>query len=176
MEGINDLGNARLTPPPIIAGYRQVVSALNKARIAVIGATVTPSLVPNGQVPANSPLAAAVGQAFAASYGSAQTDSYRKRSTASFCRATSSARPPISPRRRPIRAPARCTRNSCRTAKAAGAIICTKSRGLSGYGRDGGQRGVRVVEKWALIRHAKLGARTGSPVDESVDPLRSIDT
>ena len=78
MEGINDLGNARLTPPPIIAGYRLVVAALNKARIAVIGATLTPSLVPNGQVPANSPLAAAAGQAFAASYGSAQTDSYRK--------------------------------------------------------------------------------------------------
>jgi len=29
-------------------------------------------------VPANSPLAAAVGPAFAASYGSAQTDAYRK--------------------------------------------------------------------------------------------------
>jgi lysophospholipase L1-like esterase len=78
MEGINDLGNAQLTPGPIIAGYRQVVAALLKAQIAVIGATLTPSLVPNGQVPANSPLAAAGGQALAASYGSAQVDQYRK--------------------------------------------------------------------------------------------------
>jgi lysophospholipase L1-like esterase len=78
MEGINDLGNAQLTPPPIIAGYRQVVAALRKANIAVIGATLTPSFVPNGQVPANSPLAAAAGAAFAASYGSAQVDGYRK--------------------------------------------------------------------------------------------------
>jgi lysophospholipase L1-like esterase len=78
MEGINDLGNAQLTPPPIIAGYRQVVAALRKANIAVIGATLTPSFVPNGQVPANSPLAAAAGAAFAASYGCAQVDGYRK--------------------------------------------------------------------------------------------------
>lgn len=78
MEGINDLGSARLTPPPIIAGYQQVVASLHHAHIPVIGATLTPALVPNGQVPPNSPLLAAGGPALAASYGSAQTDAYRK--------------------------------------------------------------------------------------------------
>jgi lysophospholipase L1-like esterase len=77
MEGINDLGNARLTPDPVIAGYRQVVDALHAAGVAVIGATLTSSLVPGGQVPANSPLAAASAE-LAASYGSAQTDAYRR--------------------------------------------------------------------------------------------------
>jgi len=77
LEGINDLGSALSTPEPIIAGYKQVVAALRKARIGVIGATITSSYVPNGQVPANSPLAAA-GTALAAQYGSAQTDAYRK--------------------------------------------------------------------------------------------------
>jgi len=77
MEGINDLGGARLTPDPVIAGYRQVVGALHAAGVAVIGATVTPSLVPGGQVPANSPLAVD-GAELAASYGSAQTDAYRR--------------------------------------------------------------------------------------------------
>ncbi len=78
MEGINDLGNARSTAEPVIAGYQQVVSALHTAGVKVIGATVTSSLVPGGQVPDNSPLAAATGSAVAASYGSAQTDAYRK--------------------------------------------------------------------------------------------------
>ncbi|MEN3275690.1 MAG: hypothetical protein V7631_1480 [Massilia sp.] len=78
MEGINDLGGGRLTPEPIIAGYRQVVSSLRNARIGVIGATLTSSYVPNGQVPANSPLAAASAE-LAAQYGSAQTDAYRRR-------------------------------------------------------------------------------------------------
>jgi lysophospholipase L1-like esterase len=78
MEGINDLGSARLSPGPIIAGYRQVVQALHNAHIAVIGATLTSAYVPNGQVPANSPLAAAGGVDLAASYGSAQTDAYRR--------------------------------------------------------------------------------------------------
>ncbi len=78
MEGINDLGSAMTTPVPIIAGYQQVVSTLHGAGVAVIGATLTPSLVPGGQVPSNSPLAANVSPAIAASYGSAQTDAYRK--------------------------------------------------------------------------------------------------
>jgi lysophospholipase L1-like esterase len=78
MEGINDLGSARLTPAPIIAGYRQVVNALHDAHIGVIGATLTSAYVPNGQVPSNSPLAAAGGADLAASYGSAQTDAYRR--------------------------------------------------------------------------------------------------
>ncbi len=78
MEGINDLGNARSTPDPIIAGYQQVVSTLHNAGVAVIGATLTPSLVPGGQVPSNSPLAANASPEIAASYGSARTDAYRK--------------------------------------------------------------------------------------------------
>jgi lysophospholipase L1-like esterase len=77
LEGINDLGGGLLTPEPIIAGYRQVVAALRKARIGVIGATITSSYVPNGQVPANSPLAA-VAPELGVQYGSAQTDAYRK--------------------------------------------------------------------------------------------------
>jgi lysophospholipase L1-like esterase len=78
MEGINDLGAARSTPAPIIAGYQQVVSALHGAGVKVMGATLTSSYPPGGVVPANSPLAAAAGPAFAASYGSAQTDAYRE--------------------------------------------------------------------------------------------------
>jgi len=78
LEGINDLGNARSTPDPVIAGYQQVVSTLHTAGVEVIGATVTSSFAPGGEVPANSPLAAATGDAVAASYGSAQTDAYRK--------------------------------------------------------------------------------------------------
>jgi lysophospholipase L1-like esterase len=78
LEGINDLGGGLLTPDPIIAGYRQVVAALRNANIGVIGATITPSFVPNGQVPANSPLAAAASPQLAAQYGSAQTDAYRR--------------------------------------------------------------------------------------------------
>jgi len=77
MEGINDLGSAGSTADPVIAGYQQVVSTLHTAGVKVIGATVTSSLVPGGQVPANSPLAAA-SAALAASYGSAQTDAYRR--------------------------------------------------------------------------------------------------
>jgi len=77
LEGINDLGGGQLTPEPIIAGYRQVVAALRNAHIGVIGATITSSYVPNGQVPANSPLAA-VAPELAAQYGSAQTDAYRR--------------------------------------------------------------------------------------------------
>lgn len=77
LEGINDLGGGLLMPEPIIGGYRQVVAALRSAGIGVIGATVTSSYVPNGQVPANSPLAA-VAPELAAQYGSAQTDAYRK--------------------------------------------------------------------------------------------------
>ena len=78
LEGINDLGSARSTPDPVIAGYQQVVNTLHTAGVQVIGATVTSSFVPGGQVPANSPLAALGGPALAASYGSAQTDAYRK--------------------------------------------------------------------------------------------------
>lgn len=78
LEGINDLGNARLAPAPIIAGYREVVGALHGAGIAVVGTTITSSYVPNGVVPANSPLAAGTTPAIAASYGGAQTDGYRK--------------------------------------------------------------------------------------------------
>jgi len=77
LEGINDLGGGLLTPEPVIAGYRQVVAALRNAGIGVIGATVTSSYVPNGQVPANSPLAA-VAPELGIQYGSAQTDAYRK--------------------------------------------------------------------------------------------------
>jgi len=77
MEGINDLGGGLVTPEPVIAGYRQVVAALRQARIGVIGATLTSSYVPGGQVPANSPLAA-VSPTLAAQYGSAQTDAYRR--------------------------------------------------------------------------------------------------
>ena len=76
LEGINDLGSAQSTPAPVIAGYQQVVSALHAAGVKVIGATVTSSYPPGGQVPANSPLAAA-SAALAASYGSAQTNAYR---------------------------------------------------------------------------------------------------
>lgn len=77
LEGINDLGGGLLTPEPVIAGYRQVVQRLRAAGLGVIGATVTSSYVPNGQVPANSPLAA-VSPALAAQYGNAQTDAYRR--------------------------------------------------------------------------------------------------
>ncbi len=77
MEGINDLGGGLLTPAPIISGYRQVVASLHRAGIEVIGATLTPSFVPNGQVPANSPLAAA-SATLAEHYGNAQTDAYRR--------------------------------------------------------------------------------------------------
>lgn len=73
MEGINDLGAARSTPGPIIAGHQQVVSTLHGAGVKVISATLASSYPPGGVVPANSPLAAAAGSAFAASYGSAQT-------------------------------------------------------------------------------------------------------
>jgi len=77
LEGINDLGGGLLTPEPVIAGYKQVVASLRKSGIGVIGATITSSYVPNGQVPANSPLAA-VAPELAAQYGNAQTDGYRK--------------------------------------------------------------------------------------------------
>jgi lysophospholipase L1-like esterase len=77
MEGINDLGGGQLTPEPIIAGYRQGVASLRNAGLKVIGATLTSSYVPNGQVPANSPLAAA-SAALAEQYGNAQTDAYRR--------------------------------------------------------------------------------------------------
>ena len=77
LEGINDLGGGQLTPPPIIAGYRQVVASLRGAGLGVIGATITSSYVPNGQVPANSPLAA-VSPTLAAQYGNARTDAYRR--------------------------------------------------------------------------------------------------
>lgn len=77
MEGINDLGGGQLTPEPIIPGYRQVVSSLHAAGIKVIGATLTSSYVPNGQVPSNSPLAAA-SATLAEQYGNAQTDAYRR--------------------------------------------------------------------------------------------------
>ena len=77
LEGINDLGGAQSTPAPVIAGYQQVVSALHATGVKVIGATVTSSYPPGGQVPANSPLAALGGPALAASYGSAQTNAYR---------------------------------------------------------------------------------------------------
>ena len=77
MEGINDLGGGQLTPEPILPGYRQVVSTLHGAGIKVIGATLTSSLVPNGQVPANSPLAAA-SATLAEQYGNTQTDAYRR--------------------------------------------------------------------------------------------------
>jgi lysophospholipase L1-like esterase len=77
LEGINDLGGGQLTPPPVIAGYRQVVASLRGAGLGVIGATITSSYVPNGQVPANSPLAA-VSPALAQQYGNAQTDAYRR--------------------------------------------------------------------------------------------------
>ena len=77
MEGINDLGGGQLQPAPIIAGYRQVVSSLHGAGIKVIGATLTSSYVPNGRVPANSPLAAA-SATLAEQYGNAQTDAYRR--------------------------------------------------------------------------------------------------
>ncbi|MDQ2805204.1 MAG: GDSL-type esterase/lipase family protein, partial [Pseudomonadota bacterium] len=78
MEGINDLGNAKSTPDTVIAGYRQVVGTLHNAGVAVIGATVTSALLPGGQVPGNSPLAANTTGEIAASYGSAQTDAYRQ--------------------------------------------------------------------------------------------------
>ena len=77
LEGINDLGSLLTTPEPVIAGYREVVRRLHLGGIAVVGATITPGYVPGGQVPANSPLAAAAVGA-AASYGSAQTDAYRQ--------------------------------------------------------------------------------------------------
>ncbi|MBV9735775.1 MAG: lysophospholipase [Acidisphaera sp.] len=78
LEGINDLGGLQSTPAPVIAGYQDVIRRLHAHNVAVIGATVTSSYPPNGQVPANSPLAAAAGPAFAASYGSAQTNGYRQ--------------------------------------------------------------------------------------------------
>jgi len=77
MEGINDLG-AGNTAASVIAGYQNVVGQLHQAGVKVIGATVTSSFPPGGQVPANSPLAAAAGPALAASYGSAQTNTYRE--------------------------------------------------------------------------------------------------
>jgi len=77
LEGINDLGALRGTPAPVIAGYQQVVSALHAAGVKVIGATVTSSFPPGGQVPDNSPLTV-LGTDFAAAYASAQTDAYRK--------------------------------------------------------------------------------------------------
>lgn len=77
LEGINDLGGGQLAADPVIAGYRQVVGSLRSAGLGVIGATVTSSYVPNGQVPANSPLAA-VSPTLAAQYGNAQTDAYRR--------------------------------------------------------------------------------------------------
>ncbi|WP_323142034.1 GDSL-type esterase/lipase family protein [Massilia phyllosphaerae] len=77
LEGINDLGGGQLTPPPVIAGYRQVAASLRSAGLGVIGATITSSYVPSGQVPANSPLAA-VSPTLAAQYGNAQTDAYRR--------------------------------------------------------------------------------------------------
>jgi lysophospholipase L1-like esterase len=78
LEGINDLGGLATTPPPIIAGYKQIVKTLHSKGILVIGATVTSSLAPGGKPPANSPLAAAAGAAFADRYNSFQTDGYRK--------------------------------------------------------------------------------------------------
>ena len=77
LEGINDLGLGS-TPDTVIAGYQQVVAALHAANIAVIGATVTPSDVPGGVVPANSPDALAGTPALAAAYGGPQTDQYRR--------------------------------------------------------------------------------------------------
>jgi lysophospholipase L1-like esterase len=77
MEGINDLGGLKATPAPIIAGYKTVVASLHQHGIKVVGATLTSSFVPGGVVPPNSPLAVA-GPAFAASYGSAQTNAFRK--------------------------------------------------------------------------------------------------
>ncbi len=77
LEGINDLAGARSTSATVIAGYQQVVAALHAAKVAVIGATVTPSYVPGGVVPANSPIIA-LSPAIAASYGSTQTDQSRR--------------------------------------------------------------------------------------------------
>lgn len=76
LEGINDLGGLQTTAAPVIAGYKNVINRLHKSGILVIGATVTPSYVPGGVVPSNSPLAA-LSPAFAASYGSSQTNTYR---------------------------------------------------------------------------------------------------
>ena len=77
LEGINDLGAARSTADPVIAGYRNVVGQLHQAGIKVIGATVTPSFVPGGLVPANSPLSV-LSSVLAPFYGNAQTDAYRR--------------------------------------------------------------------------------------------------
>lgn len=77
LEGINDLGGLRTTAEPVIAGYREVVQRLRARGIGVVGATITSSYVPSGQVPANSPLAAAAA-GLGASYGSAQTNAYRQ--------------------------------------------------------------------------------------------------
>jgi lysophospholipase L1-like esterase len=78
LEGINDVGGLQSAAAPVIAGYKNVIARLHAHHIAVVGATVTSSYPPGGMVPANSPLAAAAGAAFAASYASARTDASRQ--------------------------------------------------------------------------------------------------
>jgi lysophospholipase L1-like esterase len=46
LEGINDLGRGQSGPEAVIQGYKRVVEQLHARRIAVIGATLTPSLRP----------------------------------------------------------------------------------------------------------------------------------
>ena len=78
LEGINDLGGLQSAAAPVIAGYKNVIARLHAHHIAVVGATVTSSYPPGGTVPANSPLAASAGAAFAASYASTRTNASRQ--------------------------------------------------------------------------------------------------
>lgn len=76
LQGINDLAVLDRRPKDLIAGYRQVVATLHQAGINVIGATITPSLVPKGVIPVNSPFAT-IGPALVQAYGGIKTDDYR---------------------------------------------------------------------------------------------------
>lgn len=77
LEGSNDLAEGA-TSQALIAGYQNVVAQLHTAKLKVIGSTVTPSLAPGGQPPANSPLLLEAGAAFAGSYASTRLDGIRK--------------------------------------------------------------------------------------------------
>jgi lysophospholipase L1-like esterase len=77
LEGINDLGLLGVNAAQVEGGYQLVVGALHAAGIKVIGATLTPSMGPGGQPPANSPLLAALGPA-AANYASTETNAIRQ--------------------------------------------------------------------------------------------------
>lgn len=77
LEGINDLSSGS-EPDAVIAGYRQVVAQLHDAKVKVIGATITSSLIPNDKVLAASPLVASSSLASAKAVGSAKQNRNRQ--------------------------------------------------------------------------------------------------